>query len=122
MQSPWGDGTLRGSIQLEWGAPLPEGSTIQLRLWKGGEVIHEHDMTAAGAGPWDFEFKADTSDFTDDQIFGIAATVVVPPDGEAWYMGNPQTVQIWKPGEEQAALDLGISPRDPRAAGDGPPK
>src|SRR5690606_28335735 len=80
VQSPWGDGTLRGSVQLEWGAPLPESSTIQLRLWKGGEVIHEHDMTAAGPGPWDFEFKVDTSDFADDQIFGIAATVVVPPD------------------------------------------
>jgi hypothetical protein len=119
---PWGDGSLRGTVHLKWGAPAPEGSTIQLRVWKGGEVVHEHDMPAAGPGPWEFEFKVDdTSDFKEDAMYGIAVAVVVP-EGATWYMGDPRTVQIWQPGVEQSALDLPISPMDPRAAGGGPPK
>src|SRR5690606_3992812 len=108
--------------QLKWGAPLPDGSTIQLRVWKGGEVIHEHDLTAAGTGPWEFEFKVDdTSSLAADQLFGVAAAVVVP-GGQTWYMGDPRTVQIWKAGEQQGPLDIAISPMDPQAVGDGPPK
>ncbi|HVH99753.1 MAG TPA: hypothetical protein VM869_13620 [Enhygromyxa sp.] len=120
---PWGDGSLRGTVKLEWGAAAPDGSTLQLRLWKGGEVVHQHDLPVSGAGPWPFEFTVpDTSSFAADQMFGLGATLVVPPDGEAWYNGNPPTVQVWKQGELQADLEIGVSPINPKAAGDGPPK
>jgi hypothetical protein len=121
--APWGDGSLRGTVSLKWGAPAPEGSTLQLRLWKGGEIVHQHDLPVSGAGPWEFEFKIDdTSSFADDQLFGLGAALVVPPKSEAWYMGDPPTLQVWKQGAEQALIELAISPIDPRAAGDGPPK
>lgn len=121
--APWGDGTLRGTVKLEWGAAAPDGSTLQLRLWKGGEVVHQHDLPVSGAGPWPFELKvADTSSFAADQLFGLGATLVVPPNGEAWYMGNPPTVQVWKEGEAQGDVELAVSPINPKAVGDGPPK
>lgn len=121
--SPWGDGSLRGTVKLKWGAAAPEGSTLQLRVYKGGEVVHQHDLPVSGAGPWPYELKVpDTSSFADDQLFGVGATLVVPPNGEAWYMGDPATVQIWKAGAEQGEVELAISPINPKAVGDGPPK
>lgn len=121
--TPWGDGSLTGSVTLKWGAAAPEGSTLQLRVYKGGDIVHQHDLPVSGAGPWPFEMKVDdTSSFAEDQLFGVGATLVVPPNGEAWYMGDPATVQVWKAGVEQATVDLSISPINPKAAGDGPPK
>lgn len=121
--SPWGDGSLHGTVTLKWGAPAPEGSTLQLRVYKGGEVAHQHDLPVSGAGPWPFELKVpDTSSFADDQLYGVGATLVVPPDGAAWYMGDPATVQVWKADTEQGEVALSISPINPKAVGDGPPK
>jgi hypothetical protein len=119
----WGDGSLRGTVTLKWGAPAPEGSTLQLRVYKGGEIVHQHDLPVSGAGPWDFEMKVpDTSNFAEDQLFGVGVTIVVPPNGESWYRGDPATVQIWQKGAAQGAVELGISPINPKAVGDGPPK
>lgn len=119
----WGDGSLRGTVTLKWGAPAPEGSTLQLRVYKGGEVVHEHDLPVSGTGPWEYELKVpDTSGFAADQLFGIGATIVVPPNGETWYRGDPPTVQIWKSDVEQASVEIAISPMNPAAVGDGPPK
>lgn len=120
--TPWGDGTLRGTVTLKWGAPAPEGSTLQLRVYKGGEVVHQHDQPASGVGPWPFELNVpDTSSFAVDQMFGLGATLVVP-NGESWYRGDPPSVQVWKQGEAQAEVELAISPINPQAVGDGPPK
>lgn len=119
----WGDGSLRGTVTLKWGAPAPEGSTLQVRVYKGGEIVHQHDLSASGSGPWDFELEVpDTSGFADDQLFGVGATIVVPPKGESWYRGDPLTVQIWKSDIEQGPVDITISPINPAAVGDGPPK
>ena len=120
--SDWGDGSLRGIVRLDWGAPAPEGSTLQLTLWKGGDRIQQHDIPATGPGPWAFEFKADDpSSFKPEDLFGIGAMIVVPPDGEAWYMSKPATVQIWKHGEASGPIEVPMVSIDPRVAGEGDP-
>jgi hypothetical protein len=117
----WGDGTVRGTVTLKWGAPATEGSTLQLRVYRGGDIVHQHDMPVSGAGPWDFEFKVDdTSSFAEGQMFGVGATIVAP-NGESWYRGDPLSVPIWQ-AEGQASAAITISPINSAAAGDGPPK
>ena len=121
--SEWGDGLVRGIVRLKWGAPPPEGASLKFSLWRNGEIAQWHEVPATGPGPWAFEFQADdVESFDAAEMFGIGVMLVVPPDGEAWYMGDPPSIQIWKAGETDKPIELMILPIDPRVAGDGPPE
>ena len=119
--SDWGDGKVIGVARLAWGDAPPADSTMRVTFWRNGDRVQDFMVPLTGAGPWAFEFTAQgVESFDPADTFGLGAMIEVPPDSEAWYMGDPPSIQIWKAGEAGGVIELKLIPIDPRVAGEGP--